>query len=920
MVLLKRSFLPQALALLGLTLAAGPVWAQPAPPNDDKPEGPPDPTPFSVPRGAQGAILKPAPPPEEAPKPGQPALPRPLNYTPPDYPPEAEKQGLTATVTLQIDIDKQGKVLQVVVVDPAGHGFDESAVAAAKKLEFSPARRADGTPFGARILYRYSFTLKTAAPTAADGKTPAPAQADNFRGLVLTSEGDVPLAGALITLVGPAGLRQTANASPTGAFAFERLPGGVMRVEVSAPGYETLAVDETLGAGELIEVKYRLVPKGGPLEVVIRGERPPREVTKRTLDQREINRIPGTNGDALRSLQNLPGVARTVGGGGVLLVRGSGPQDTVVFLNGTPVPLVYHFGGLSSVVPTEILDRIDFYPGNFSSQYGRALGGIVDVGIRSPKDDGKYHGLAQVDVIDARALLEGPIPLLKGWRFIAAARRSYIDALLSPVLTAAGAGITQLPVYYDYQLLVETKPTVDSRFRVTLLGSDDAFGLIVRNPAPGEPALTGNFGLHTSFQRLQVSYDNDLQNGDKIRALAALGHDNFEFGLGPFFFLLDVKTLTGRLEYSHKLGKGVTLNSGIDVYSGIFNANVRVPAPPRPGEPPNQPFSTRSVLEQKLEGSAYQPAAYAELEVAPSPRVRFVPGLRLDYLIVNQQWDFSPRVNGRYDIIPGHPRTTLKGGIGLYHQAPQFQESTPPFGNPKLGTNRSLQYGLGVEQELGRHVEVSAEGFYKQLDNLVVSQPSLSGTGLNYGNVGKGYAVGSELLLKYKPDARFFGWLAYTLSRSARTDRPGEQEHLVSYDQTHILTVLGSYQLGNGWEFGARFRLVSGNLVTPNVCNSVAQDCDPNRVGGLFHAPSGVYTAIPFSGTATERLPLFHQLDLRVDKRWKFKSFQFALYLDVQNVYNHGNVEGVSYNFNYTARQYVTGLPILPSFGMRGDF
>jgi TonB family protein len=909
--------------MFGISLTAVPALAQPAPPSNSKPADPPPPQPgqVAVPRGADGAIIKAAPP-EDAPKPGQPTMPRPLNYTPPDYPPEAKKLGLTGTVTLQLDIDKQGKVQSAVVIEPLGHGFDESAVAAARKLDFEPARRADGTAFAARILYRYSFTLKAGEPASPSGKTPAvaPVSAENFRGLVLTTEGDVPLAGAVITIIGPGGQKQSVNASPTGAFAFEGLSGGALQVEVSAPGYETLTVDEDLGKGELTEVKYRLVPKGGPLEVVIRGDRPPREVTKRTIEQREINRIPGTNGDALRSIQNLPGVARTPGGAGVLLVRGSGPQDTLIFVDGTPVPIVYHFGGLSSVIPTEMLEKIDFYPGNFSAQYGRASGGIVDVGIRSPKEDGKYHGLAQVDVIDARAMLEGPVPLLKSWRFAAAGRRSYLDAWLGPVLTAAGAGVTQAPVYYDYQFLAETNPTADSKFRAMFIGSDDGLALLVKRPSPGEPALTGNIGLHTAFQRLQLRYSNDLSNGDKLRAVIALGQDGIEASLSSFFFVLDLKTLTGRLEYSHTLGKGATLNTGLDIYSGLFKAHVRIPAPPRPGQPPNQPFSTRTVVEQELSASIYQPAAYAELELAPTPRARIVPGARLDYLIVNNEWVLSPRVNGRYDLISGYPRTTLKGGVGVFHQPPQVQESIPPFGNSELGASRALHYGLGVEQELTRRVEVSVEGFYKQLDNLIVTRPSASGPVLNYANAGKGYAVGSEVLLKYKPDERFFGWLAYTLSRSARIDRPGADERLVNFDQPHILTVLGSYKLGNGWEFGARFRLVSGNLVTPNVCYSAAQDCDQNRIGGLFHAASGVYTPIPFSGPASERLPLFHQLDIRVDKRWQFKSFQLSMYFDVQNIYNNGNVEGIQYNYNYTARQFVSGLPILPSFGMRGEF
>lgn len=912
----KRLF-SSTVALLGVALVASPALADPPP--DPKPAD--DPGTLSVPSGTGGAIIKPAAPQDEAPK-GRQTMPRARNYAPPEFPKEAEAEGRTASVTLQLDISKEGKVLQVVVIEPAGHGFDESAVAAAKKLDFEPARRPDGTPFAARILYRYSFTQKEQLvppandPTAAVAATAAP----RFRGAILTSEGDVPIAGATLLVTGPNGLARTAEVALNGTFSLADLPAGLVNVTISAVGFEPITVQENIVAAETLEVKYRLSPKGGPLEVTIRGARPPREVVKRTLEQREISRIPGTNGDALRSIQSLPGVARPPGLAGLLIVRGSAPQDTQTFIDGTPVPLIYHFGGLSSVVPTEMIEKIDFYPGNFSAQYGRVQGGIVDVGLRGPKDDGKYHGLLQVDLIDGRAMLEGPIPLLKGWRFAMAGRRSYVDAWLGPVLKSAGAGVTQAPVYYDYQFMAETNPTQDSKLRVAFFGSDDNLKILLDKPSAGEPALAGNIGLHTAFKRLQVRYTNDLGGGDRINAVVALGQDNIDFAVSSLYFLLDIKTITGRLELTKKLFKGAILNAGIDMFEGFYDVNLRLPATPAPGQAPNQPFSTRTVREQKISGTGYFPAAYLEAELAPTSRLKIVPGFRVDYTNITKRFDGSPRVNARFDLFPDYPKTTLKAGLGFYQQPPQFQEALPPLGTPGLKSNRATHYALGVEQELTRRIEASVEGFYKQLDSLVIGNPSVTGAALDYTNVGKGYVVGSEVLIKYKPDDRFFGWIAYTLSRSARIDGPGQMEHLVQYDQTHILTVLGSYRLGHGWEFGARFRLISGNLLTPNVCDKTSAECDPNRTGSLFHAPSGVYTPIPFSGAYSERLPLFHQLDIRVDKRWKFTSWQLSAYLDIQNVYNHANSEGLQYNFNFTTRQYVSGLPILPSIGLRGEF
>jgi hypothetical protein len=167
-----------------------------------------------------------------------------------------------------------------------------------------------------------------------------------------------------------------------------------------------------------------------------------------------------------------------------------------------------------------------------------------------------------------------------------------------------------------------------------------------------------------------------------------------------------------------------------------------------------------------------------------------------------------------------------------------------------------------------------------------------------------------ETLLKYKADARFFGWLAYTLSRSVRRDSDNSPEYLFQYDQTHILTVLGSYRLGRGWEAGARFRLVSGSLVTP-----IRSAPD---LPALYAADAAAYTPLqgrPFS----RRVPLFHQLDLRIDKTWQFRSWKLAAFLDIWNAYNNAAVEDQSYNFNFTQRANATGLPIIPSLGLRGE-
>ncbi len=296
------------------------------------------------------------------------------------YPPKAFEEGLEATVILKLLVKADGTVGSAEALEPVGHGFDEAAIAAAQQFIFTPAQQ-DGKPAAVFIKYAYRFESK-------DVETPAeeipPPTTGNLEGSLLIAGPDAALGGAAVTVTGADGTTRETVADEGGRWVFTELPAGKYELRISADGFNTAQITEEVVAGEATDVIYRISPVTEGIEVVITGERPPREVTRRTLERREISKVPGTGGDALRSIQSLPGVARPPGLAGILIVRGSGPQDTNVFIDGALVPLVYHFGGLSSVVPTELLDKIDFYPGNFSSKYGRVMGGVIDVALRSP--------------------------------------------------------------------------------------------------------------------------------------------------------------------------------------------------------------------------------------------------------------------------------------------------------------------------------------------------------------------------------------------------------------------------------------------------------------------------------------------------------------------------------------------------------
>jgi len=800
----------------------------------------------------------------------------------------AAKTKETVEVVVVVDVDKTGAVTNARVDEPVGNGFDEAAIAAARTLEFEPATR-DGVPIASRVKHKYTFT----PPHSKIG------------GRVVSEGRDTPIGGVAIELIWPEGGKFSTTSAPDGSFQFPDVPHGEYTLSFAAAGFLPSSSTQGVEPGEAIDGLFRLTREAAKTiaptdevmdEVRVTGKKPPREVTKRTLEQRELTRIPGTNGDALRAIQNLPGVARPPGLAGLLIVRGASPNETNVFVDGTLIPLVYHFGGLSSVIPTEMLDKIDFYPGNFSAYYGRVTGGIVDVGVKDPvSPDKKIHGMAQVDLIDARLVAKGPIADT-GWNFAIAGRRSYFDVWLKPVLEAADAGVTTAPVYYDYQAILHREWKRQS-VRFMFFGSDDRLKILIKSVNGSQPGVSGGLSFGTAFYRLQARYTNRFTDDTEFKLVAAVGKDAIDFNLGDNYFRVTTMPLTVRAELSHRIAASIRNNFGLDLLYAPYETDVRLPPPPKPGEPPAGPFFNRPPLVVSDSDSLYRPAFYDEVELTPWRGTRMITGIRTDYSKDTKSWDIAPRFAMRQDLKSEFPRTTLKGGIGQFYQPPQPQETNLVFGQSGLTSNRAIHYGVGGEQELTRNIEVSVEGFYRQLDNLVVA---------GSGNSGVGRAFGMETLLRYKPDARFFGFIAYTLSRSTRRPTPDQPERFFQFDQTHILTALGSYRLGRGWEFGARYRLVSGSMNTPQTY-------------GFYDLNVGSYLPLNSYPPNSERNPLFHQLDVRVDKTWEYGWGKLGVYLDVLNVYNQGNPEGVSYNYNSTLSTRATGLPILPSLGIRGE-
>jgi len=911
--------------------------------------------------------------------------PRLIYQIPPVYPEAARAERRQGTSVLRITIDDEGYVSRLDVLQSAGLDLDYAAMGAVANYVFEPAE-VDDIPAPIQVDYKQAFVLKEEVkevyteppPVETPVETPAeqPVEAPpeevevpipgtvgylNFLGVVRESGTKAPLADAeIFVIVEEMDEPISTVVDKAGRFELRGIPPGKHLVRVSATGYEQMATVEEFSEKEAVKAIYYLPRRSyNKFETVVRDRRGQKEVSRIALTREEVSQIPGTFGDPIRVIENLPGMQRAPLLGGALLVRGANPSNSGVYMDGVPIPILYHFLGLTSVVNAEFLETIDFYPGGFGARYGRATAGIVEVKSRDMKLR-RCRGAGKVDLIDSGFFFGCPVTLwgpevesdAPNWRritFAAAARRSYLDALIplfTSVFLPAGAGsLTAAPVYWDYQAKVEYRPLSQHTFSLFGFGSADELRVLSTGAASG---LGINLRTTQTFHRALATWEWRMHPRVTNRFAPWVGYELQKLGFsggaggGNLGASFDVAITSWGLrdDFKYTVMDGLSLNAGIDVQGGAYALAAELPIS---GElsafPRITPRLEGGGIKLKNSGGGVAYGTFVEAEIGPFAGLKVVPGFRLDVYEFEGRFNVSPmpRIAVRYEVMPG---TTLKGAYGVYEQLSEPQTRIASTGNPRLWPERSRHHILGMEQRLTNKINVDFQVFYNRRNQLVVDSnriESVNGGQVDlevYSNDGIGASYGAEILLRHDLGKNFFGWIAYTLMRSEQRNKPKQNTFVTQYDQTHILTLVGQYKvpfhvpfrewsrtgrlprglwwntgwaiLSGDWSVGGRLRVVTGNPDTPVV--SAVYDVDTDS----FVSKSG--------GFRTTRLPTFHQLDIRVDYKMAFDNILVNTYVDFINVYNRPNAEFRAWDYRYRNSAWLALLPFIPVMGMSAEF
>lgn len=683
-----------------------------------------------------------------------------------------------------------------------------------------------------------------------------------------------------------------------GGFEFSVIPKGECEIVVNLVNYNKLSRSDMCKSSNPKLVLYLEKTFAATFETTVKGKAIKRDDQAQSLTQEEFLTMPGSfGGDPVRAAQNLPGVARS-GSTAQVIIQGASAQDTKYTINGHQVPLIFHFGGLSSVIIPEAVGRVDLLPSGYGPEYSRAIGGVVGLTTKTPTTE-HAKGMVYIDLFNTGALIEGTIDDKS--QFLLAGRYSYIGQVLKAVAKKNdNFQLTAAPTYYDVTSIYEREINAKNKFKITFVGSRDELKLVLNKSAGNDPALRGNFYNRTTFFRIIPQLTTDFANKAKMDHSIAFGKDLILFDIAGQYLDVNSSVITQRSEFSQELSGKYKYYIGLDNQFSWQKVSINLPSFYSVGGVPN-PFSVGDKKKYGLTSSDSLLGAYFRQEIKPSEVSpwTFLPNFRLDHFSDTSETYLQPRFQLRFKVDES---LLLRGAWGQYYQPPLPQEKTKYYGNPDLKSPESIHYTLGwtkdFRQGSNQGFELTNNYFYKDLKSIVV--PDLL---TNYSNNGTGKIFGSEVQAKYKWN-EWSAQLVYTYLDSQRTI-PGFGTRPSQFDQTHNLNLIGALNQER-WSYSARFRLVSGNPYTPVT-------------GGIFDSDNDVF--IPTRGDIySKRFSAFNQLDIRIERKYIYDTWILTAYLDVQNIMNAKNPSSIQYSYNYAQSENVNGLPILPTFGIKGEF
>ena len=768
-----------------------------------------------------------------------------------------------------------------------------------------------------------------------------------------TISGYVMDAASKETLIGATVIDKTSGKGcATNSYGFYTLTldQGQVDLQVSYVGYtqqsRSLDLKENLSLNFMLETNTTLE------EVVVEGTRatvsarsPQMSVVE--LPVQQIKSIPTLFGEAdvLKAIQLLPGVQNGSEGSAGMYVRGGGPDENLLLLDGVPVYNVNHMMGFFSVFNPDALKNVTLYKGSFPAHFGGRLSSVVDIRMKEG-DMQQYHGNVSVGLISSKLNFEGPIVKDK-LSFNLSFRRTYSDLLMKPALWIARHAEKDMSklkagyYFYDFNGKLNWKISDKDRLYLSFYSGDDAiyFGVKYRDYAYDNVQYTDNMGLnwkwgnkvsalrwnHVMSQQLfmdaSVNYTQYRHNlGMEIKEEANYpNYNTLVFNEYNMAYKSGINDLTAKVDFDYtplpnheiRFGGSYTYHQfrpevqSLKITDGDFNVDTIV--------------GSSNVF-------AHETALYAEDNMTLGDIFRVNAGVHYSTFTVEGKTyqSVQPRLSTSVMLASN---LSLKAGYAYMtqyvHLLSNSSLSLPtdlwvPVTKNIVPMN-AHQWSLGAFYELPRLFDISVEGYYKQMDNLLEYKDGASFFGSsdtweNKVSMGKGWAYGVELLVQ-RSFGKTTGWVGYTWAHAKRQfDREGMMINNgnvfpAKYDRRHDISITVQHKFSDRFDLSGTWVFSSGNCGT---------------LGTQIYEGLPDWDYIPYIQALERnnfRMGNYHRLDISMNFHKQKKHGIRTWNLSVYNAYNHNNpfLVYTSYGFDENTGQEKKVLmqaslfPIIPS-------
>lgn len=728
-----------------------------------------------------------------------------------------------------------------------------------------------------------------------------------IRGKITNPVNGEPVSYANIIVLGT---ETGAISDEEGSYEIVDLKPGLYNVRASFVGFKPQTQYEIkVTLARATQLDFELEEDASELnEVVVSSEFSRSEETPlsvRRLNSNEIERYPGGNRDISQVIQSMPGVASTPSFRNDILIRGGAPNENKFYVDEIEVPVINHFatqgssGGPVGILNVNLIKNVDLITGGFPANRMDAMSSFFEIQL---KEGNREAMQTQMTLGASELTLSNNGPLGENTTYSLSARRSYLQGLFKIL------GLPFLPTFNDFQLKTTTKLNEKTELTFIGVGAIDKFVLNEEIPEDetGEELENRLYLLDVLPVQKQWNYTT----GIKLKRFRDNGFWTFVLSRNMLNneaekYFKNEETPESNLLYRYIsqesenkfraensiFGDEYTLKYGFNYeYARYYINNYDRSTLANSSEV----IEVESTSNYNKYGAFISASRYVLHE-----RLLLSGGIRMDgadfgETAQNPLNQISPRVSISYQLRPNLYATA---NAGVYYQKPPYTvlgyqnnegELVNQVNDVKFIQNKQLIAGLEfLVPEKNRRFTV--EGFYKRYDKYpssVRNGIALANLGADFGVIGnepvisnaKGKAYGLEFLAQQRLFQNFYGIASLTLVRSEFTNPNTEGYIPSSWDNKIILSLTAGKRFNKDWEIGARWRYLGGTPYTPY---------DEDESSLISNWDLRGQPVLDYSQINAYRLDAFHQLDLRIDKKYYFPKWNLNWYVDIQNVYNY---------------------------------